>query len=150
MSRISNLLAPRRRCLESTSSGRSIRTSRRVRIWFGSDSFCMSSGTASFHSGMRRIKSAMARHSWVRITVSVVPVIARRCSRREFLKFIRFITNIKSIYKFGLSVCLFVCLFVCLSVCLYPINVKTAEPIGPKFFVGHLETPGKVYERNFL
>ena len=25
---------------------------------------------------------------------------------------------------------------ICLSVCLYPINVKTAEPIGPKFFVG--------------
>ena len=41
---------------------------------------------------------------------------------------------ILSIYKFGLSVCL------------YPINVKTAEPIGPKFFVGHLGTPGKVYE----
>jgi len=39
-----------------------------------------------------------------------------------------------------------VCLFLCLSVCLYPINVKTAEPIGPKFFVGHLGTPGKVYE----
>ena len=38
------------------------------------------------------------------------------------------------------------CLFVCLSVCLYPINVKTAEPIGPNFFVGHLGTPGKVYE----
>ena len=33
-----------------------------------------------------------------------------------------------SIYKFGLSVCLFVCLFVCL----YPINVKTAEPINPR------------------
>ena len=32
-----------------------------------------------------------------------------------------------SIYKFSLSVCLFVCL--------YPINVKTAEPIGPKFCV---------------
>jgi len=47
-----------------------------------------------------------------------------------------------SIYKFGLSVCLFVCLFVCL----YPINVKTAELVGPKFFVGHLGTPGKVYE----
>ena len=46
-----------------------------------------------------------------------------------------------SIYKFGLSVCLFVCLFVCL----YPINVKTAEPIGPKFFVGHHVIPGKVY-----
>ena len=38
------------------------------------------------------------------------------------------------------------CLSVCLSVCLYPINVKTAEPIGPKFVVGHLGTPGKVYE----
>ena len=49
-----------------------------------------------------------------------------------------------SIYKFGLSVCLFVWVSVCLSVCLYPINVKTAEPIGPKFFVGHLGTPEKV------
>ena len=45
------------------------------------------------------------------------------------------------LYKFGL----FVCLFVCLLVCLYPINVKTAEPIGPNFFVGHHVTPGKVY-----
>ena len=34
----------------------------------------------------------------------------------------------------------------CLFVCLYPINVKTAEPIGPKFFVGHRVTTGKVYE----
>ena len=33
----------------------------------------------------------------------------------------------------------------CLSVCLYPRNVKTAEPIGPKFFVGSRVTPGKVY-----
>ena len=49
------------------------------------------------------------------------------------------ISLLKSIYKFGLSVCLFVCL--------YPINVKTAEPIGPKFFMGHLGTPGKVYEK---
>ena len=42
--------------------------------------------------------------------------------------------------------CLSVCVFVCLSVCLYPINVKTAEPIGPKFFVGPHGAPGKVYE----
>ena len=55
-------------------------------------------------------------------------------------------TFVKSIYKFGLSVCLSVCLFVCLFVCLYPINVKTAEPIGPKFCVGYHVTPGKVYE----
>ena len=38
------------------------------------------------------------------------------------------------------------CLSVCLSVCLYPINVKTVELIGPKFFVGHQMTTGKVYE----
>ena len=36
-----------------------------------------------------------------------------------------------SIYKFSLSGWV----FVCLSVYLYPVNVKTAEPIGPKFFV---------------
>ena len=50
---------------------------------------------------------------------------------------INVLTLILSIYKFGLSVCLFVCL--------YPINVKTAEPIGPKFFVGSRVTPQKVY-----
>ena len=32
------------------------------------------------------------------------------------------------------------CLLVCLSVCLYPINVKTAEPIGPKLCVGPHES----------
>jgi len=50
------------------------------------------------------------------------------------------------IYLYINLACLSVCLFVCLFVCLYPINVKTAEPIGPKFCVGHLGTPGKVYE----
>ena len=44
-----------------------------------------------------------------------------------------------SIYKFGLSGCLSVCLFVCLF-------VSNKRQIGPKFFVGHLETPGKVYD----
>ena len=43
----------------------------------------------------------------------------------------------KPIYKFSLSVCLFVCL--------YPINVKTTEPIRPKFCVGPQGAPGKVY-----
>ena len=38
------------------------------------------------------------------------------------------------------------CLSVCLFVCLYPVNVKTTKPIGPKFFVGPHVTPGKVYE----
>ena len=37
--------------------------------------------------------------------------------------------NCVSIYKFSLGGCP--------GVCLYPINVKTAEPIGPKFCVGH-------------
>ena len=32
-----------------------------------------------------------------------------------------------------------------LSVCFYSINVKTAEPIGPKFCVGPHMTPGRVY-----
>ena len=39
----------------------------------------------------------------------------------------------------------FACLSGCLFVCLYPINVKTAEPIGSKFCVGSRVTPGKVY-----
>ena len=50
------------------------------------------------------------------------------------------------VYIYALLVCLFVCLFVCL----YPINVKTAEPIGPKFFVGSHVTPGKIYESSKL
>ena len=32
------------------------------------------------------------------------------------------------------------------SFCLHPINVKTAEPIGPKFCVGPHVTPGKAHE----
>ena len=41
--------------------------------------------------------------------------------------------------------CLSVSLYVWVSVCLYPINVKTAEPIEPKFCVGPHMTPEKVY-----
>ena len=37
----------------------------------------------------------------------------------------------------------FACFFYFLFVCLYPINDKTAEPIGPKFFVGHHVTTAK-------
>jgi len=36
-----------------------------------------------------------------------------------------------------------------LFVCLYPINVKTAEPIRPKFCVGPHVVPGKVYEWSY-
>ena len=35
-----------------------------------------------------------------------------------------------------------------LSVCLYPINVKTAEPIRPKFCLGLYVALGKVYEND--
>ena len=42
--------------------------------------------------------------------------------------------SILSIYKLCLSVCSFVCL--------YPINVKTGKPIGPKFCVGPHVIPG--------
>ena len=51
-----------------------------------------------------------------------------------------FIRNVKNLYL-NLA-----CLSVWVSVCLYPINVKTAEPIGPKFFVGSSVTPGQGYE----
>ena len=60
----------------------------------------------------------------------------KRCKSR-YLSFVYLVEFNLSIFKFGLSVCL--------SVCLYPINVKTAEPIGPNFFVGSRVTPGKVY-----
>ena len=40
----------------------------------------------------------------------------------------------------------FVFLFGNSFVCLYPINVKTAEPIGPIILSGPHMTPGKVYE----
>ena len=30
-------------------------------------------------------------------------------------------------------------------ICLYPINIKTVELIGPKFFVAPRVTPGKIY-----
>ena len=37
-------------------------------------------------------------------------------------------------------------LLACLPVCLHPINVKTAEPIGPKFGEGPHMTPGKEFK----
>ena len=47
-----------------------------------------------------------------------------------------------SIYKFGLSVCLGVWVFVCLFV----FNKRQNGWTDRKLFVGHLGTPGKVYE----
>ena len=35
--------------------------------------------------------------------------------------------------------------FACLGICVYPINLKTVEPNGPKFCVGPHMAPGKVY-----
>ena len=46
------------------------------------------------------------------------------------------------IFKTKTSIGIYIYIWlVCLSVCLYPINVKTAEPIGSKFFVGHHAEP---------
>ena len=45
--------------------------------------------------------------------------------------------------QYSYSVSIYI--YTCLSVCLYPINVKTAEPIGTKFCVGPHMTPGKVF-----
>ena len=40
----------------------------------------------TFHSGMRRMRSAIAKHSWVLMAVSVAPVTARKWSSNEFLE----------------------------------------------------------------
>ena len=59
-------------------------------------------------------------------------------------KFFIFSETLKN-YSLYINLYLYINL-ACLFVCLYPINVKTAEPIGPKFFVRHHVTTGKVYE----
>ena len=61
---------------------------------------------------------------------------------RDYVKVIQ-------VYLYINLACLSVWVSVCLSVCLYPINFKTAELIGPKFFVGTCMTPGKVYGWKF-
>ena len=58
--------------------------------------------------------------------------VQHKTKTKKFADFIIFFSAFSK-YKFGLSVCL------------YPINVKTAEPIGPKFCVRPHVTPGKVY-----
>ena len=58
---------------------------------------------------------------------------------------IKILLKVTTIYSCIYVYTLLVCMSVCLSVRLCPINVKTAEPIGPKFFVGPRVTEGKVY-----
>ena len=65
------LLAPSLRCLLSTSLGSSSSTSNRGMVWLV-DKAAISSDRAVFHSGMRRMRSAMARQSWVMMTWLVV------------------------------------------------------------------------------
>ena len=54
--------------------------------------------------------------------------------------------NIYYLEYLYLSYICFACLFVCLFARLFPINDKTAEPIGPDFFGGLHISPGKVYK----
>ena len=50
---------------------------------------------------------------------------------------------LSGIFHFIYVQCIF---FECLSsVCFYPINVRTAEPISPKFCVATHKTTGKIY-----
>ena len=74
-------------------------------------------------------------------TLRLLLTLICKCRLRTPLSLTK-MTHLTSIYKFGLSVCLFVCL--------YLINVKTAEPIEPKFCVGHHVTLGKVYEWKYF
>ena len=75
--------------------------------------------------------------TWNNFRRTLPPVKNWTFSFMVHLKFLtknNFLFSLKSVNKYSLSVCL------------CPINVKTAEPIGPKFFVGPHVTPGKVYE----
>ena len=54
--------------------------------------------------------------------------------------------NLQNICIYLYNLYIYFAYICCLSVCLYPINVKTAEPIGPKFCVWHHVAPGKVFE----
>ena len=68
-----------------------------------------------------------------------------------WVSFCFFVCLLGCFFVFFLFACLgvffvFFCLLAWVSVCLYPINVKTAKLIGPKFCVGPHMTPGKIYE----
>ena len=65
---------------------------------------------------------------------------------RKLLRFVRSFLKCPFLDRSSLWILHLYINLACLSVCLDPINVKTAEPIGPKFFVGHHVSPGKVYE----
>ena len=65
------LLAPSLKCLLSTSSGNKSNTSNKGMVW-PVDKGDMSSDRAVLHSGIRRIRSAMARHNCVMMTWLVV------------------------------------------------------------------------------
>ena len=60
-----------------------------------------------------------------------------------FLTQFHLVSNINNLY----ILCLIVCKFICLSVRLYPINVKTAEPMTS---LDPFWTCGKKYYQNFL
>ena len=64
-----------------------------------------------------------------------------KTNKKNFPDFIIFFSRIFKILQ-NLYINL-ACLSVYLFVCLYPINVKTAEPIGPKFCVGSRVTPAR-------
>ena len=55
------------------------------------------------------------------------------------------ITQVLTSLIFSKGIYILYIYFACLSVGLYPINVKTAEPIGPKFYVRPRVTQKEVY-----
>ena len=51
------------------------------------------------------------------------------------------------LFEYNPSISIYI---LCLSVCVFPINVKTAAPIGPKFCVGPHMTQGRfMNDQNF-
>ena len=73
----------------------------------------------------------------------VLPTFSKTYFLRRFLHSLFLLIQVSTLQRKSIYI-YFACLFVCLAVCLYPMNVKTAELIGPKFCVGPYVTPGKV------
>ena len=105
-----------------------------VRSSLESQSLWLTLITLHFNSGVLSLN--FNNHGYEDLLVTISPDIPVDSAEAIISKFHLYIN----------LACLSVCLSVCLFVCLYPINVKTAEPIRPKFFVGHHMIPGKVYE----
>ena len=98
-----------------------------------------------------KLKRTLSRHIFY--LVIIFTTTANNPKKDSDIFLILFYLFVSKLYIYFACLSLFLFLsnkrqngYACLSVCFYPINVKTAEPIGTKFCVGPHVVPGKVYE----